>query len=131
MISAEMLTTTGVVSSKSAGPGRSRRKLYINPVTVAEKMGVIQAETERLSAMLDAVRADRVIRLTYEDLYSDPDRTRATLRRLCDFLNVPKHEPEVRMTRLGTRNPLDTLENGPEIREALADTRFACWLPDI
>jgi len=127
MVSNEFLTATGVVSSKSP-QGDRKAKLWIDPVTVIEKLEVIEFENQQLLTLLNRVERNRLFRLDYGDLYSNPDRTVKIVRELYTFLDVPDYKPSVRMTKIVKKNPLDALENGVEIGDAIKETRFLKWL---
>lgn len=128
MISNEMLSATGVVSSRSSQKAPGRPKLRLDPEKVLTKLAIIEAENLDLDALLERVEPDRRLTLSYEELYSHPDNTMAAMRDVYGFLDVPTAQTRMRMSKLSSKDPLDSLENAGEIRERIEGTRFSCWL---
>ncbi|MEE9429064.1 MAG: sulfotransferase [Paracoccaceae bacterium] len=129
MISNEFLAATGVVLSRSVDTDRQNRLLHLEPDTVIRKLEIISAENRMLTNILHSIEKDRLFTLEYEDLYLDPERTIKTVRGLYSFLGVSDFTPRIRMTKIIKKNPLDSLENGDQIREIIAGSQFAKWLP--
>lgn len=130
MISNEMLRATGVVAARAGEEAPKRRRLELAVEDVLEKLAVIEAENRDLVAMLDALPAERVLRLDYATLFAAPERTEEIMKKIYAFLGVSDYLPAVRMKKIVQRDPLETLENGDEVRAAIENSRFASHLLD-
>lgn len=127
-ISGAALGATGVVSSRSAGAEGASGKVRVDAAVLLEKLDFIDWETRELDRLLDMIPPERVLRLTYESCYADPEATLDTAARVYAFLGVTPIEPKIRMSKLLSRDPLDAIENADEVRETLRGTRFEPWL---
>ncbi|WP_292295042.1 hypothetical protein [Marivita sp.] len=130
MVSTAFLEATGIVASTSAQAKATHQKLHLDPDSVITKLEVIEQENQELTDILDALAPSRVFRLDYEDLYADEMHTVTKLRSVYAFLGAPDVIPRVRMRKIVHRNPLSALDNGHEVAEVIATSRFAAYLPD-
>ena len=129
MISNALLQETGIVASTSKNSHIAPNSIYINPHTVLKNLEIIAKENEDLLRAIEGLPEERVFRLDYADLYSGDAHTIRIVRKAYSFLGVPEVEPKVRMRKIAKKNPLDAIQNGAEIREVIAASRFAIYLP--
>ncbi|MDF2232135.1 sulfotransferase [Albimonas sp. CAU 1670] len=127
-ISGAALAATGVVSSRSANAGTAPGKVRVNAAVLVERLDFIDWETRELDRLLDMIPPERVLRLSYERCYADPEATLDTAAQVYAFLGVTPIVPKIRMSKLLSRDPLEAIENADEVREALRGTRFERWL---
>lgn len=128
MISNEFLEQTGVVALKSGDARDTKKKLWIDPASVLEKLDTIDRENDDLRRMLDALPRQNVFRIDYEDFYSGEVRTLDIVRKAYAFLGVPDCVPRVRMRKILKRDPIAALENADAVRDVIAASRFATYL---
>lgn len=129
-VSSAKLDATGIVSSQTPGNAQEPQRLHLAADKLIASLEDVEQEAQELERMLQSVPEHRVFRLDYQDLYSKPERTIGTVRRLFRFLDVPDCAPKIRMSKIGRKDPLSSFENADELRKAVAETRFSKWLPE-
>lgn len=125
-ISWQMLEQTGVVKlDSSRNTPQQNRQIRLDTTTLLEDLRTIQQENDTLAAMLEALPAARVHRISYDDLYGDLEQTQALLRGVFEFLDLPAFTPSLRQRKILKGSTLDRIENLEACRSALQGTEFA------
>ncbi|WP_306114917.1 MULTISPECIES: sulfotransferase [unclassified Roseovarius] len=121
MISNAMLGATGVIKTTSANSG-GRKTLRIDPGQIAALLTDIETENAELEEMLDRLPDPRKHVISYEDLFTDPDRRHETMTGVFDFLGVAPIRTEERMVKI-IRTPVnEVIENFEECVAAVKGT---------
>ena len=115
-VTKEVLTRDGA-TSKDFRP-------ELNPATLVDELHNIQREQDDLDAMLARVPPNRKYVIDYEDLYSDPERTRDIALKAFSFLGVSPIEPAIRMKKLIQKPMREVIANFEESRAAVVNTPF-------
>jgi LPS sulfotransferase NodH len=127
-LSAEALTRTRRAAVR-ADEEHDWRPPVIDTERLLWKLGVLEQEAREEFAMLEAIAPERLMRVSYEDDFSDDEAIRELCRRLYEFVGVEPIEPEVPHRKIRPTDLASAVANPEEVVAAVAGTRFSGHLP--
>jgi sulfotransferase family protein len=117
-ISSLMLRETGVVLADKHGPDTKRAPVMIEPARFVRVLNAVAEENAELDRITAALPSQRVYRITYEQIFTDPEALPRKIDELYRFLDVGSFEPRIRMRKILPRNPAEVIANFSDCRDA-------------
>lgn len=113
-------------TSKTAdAPTKIRFKLHGKRMSQLEEFRDVDRQHQQLLKLLENTS---LLKLSYEeDVAKSPHMG---YQKICDFLNIPAHEPEIRLQKTNPFTYEELVENWPEVQEMFRDTEYSWMLED-
>lgn len=132
-ISLELMLKTNVVSSERTQDGQVVKQTQKAKVQleVKEVMAVLEnaeKEVQQREELLSQVPGDRLLRISYEELFASPETLAQFRQQVFDFLGVKAIEVTSRQRKLSSDDLKDLVENYDELYQGLIDTPYAKYL---
>lgn len=120
-ISFLMLDETGVVAANKRSSNAGRAPVTIEPARFVSSLSAVAEENADLDKMTAALPAERVHRISYEQIFADPEAPPTWMNEVYRFLGVDSFEPRIRTRKILPRDPAEVIANYPACRAAAMD----------
>ena len=133
-ISLEMMRKTKVVSSQNLENCQQKpedikkRKLYIDTDEIMEILQIAEDFVQQKEELLSNLPDSRILRISYEQLFSSPESQNSFRDQAFQFLGVEQIKIESDHRKISSNNLVDIVENYQEVYDALVNTKFAKYL---
>lgn len=132
-ISLELMRQTKIVSSETLGNRKNsekikKRKLYIDTSTIIEILETAENFVEQRQNILNQLPQNRILGISYEDLFASAESKNHFRDRAFEFLGVEPIDIKSDHRKISSNNLVDIVENYQEVYDTLSNTKFAKYL---
>lgn len=121
MLSNAMLQKTGVVLARDGS--KTFRRIEIPPESIHQMLETIDTENRDLDTMLRGL-GDRVIRIDYEEFFSNSETCDRIMQEVFEFLKVARTTTTIRMKKIIQAPPSKVISNFDACLDALRGTAY-------